>query len=95
MSEHVEADVAFHDAIYSATGNSKLVQMLSNLREQMYRYRMEYLKDRQSHEKLVKEHEEILSALEKRDESAAVRITRQHVEQQKEHITKLLAGDRQ
>ena len=34
----------FHDAIYAATGNSRLVQILNNLREQMYRYRMEYFK---------------------------------------------------
>ena len=27
------------------TGNDKLVQMLNNLREQMYRYRLEYIKD--------------------------------------------------
>ena len=36
-----EADVEFHDAIYTATGNEKLVSMLNNLREQVYRYRVE------------------------------------------------------
>ena len=94
VSVYAEADVAFHDAIYAATGNSRLVQMLSNLREQMYRYRMEYLKDRGAHSKLAKEHEEILAALEKRDEAAAVSIMRQHVEQQKEHIAQQLNGEK-
>ena len=34
----------FHDVIYLATDNQKLIQLLNNLREQMYRYRVEYLK---------------------------------------------------
>ena len=93
VSAYVEADVALHDAIYAATGNSRLVQMLSNLREQMYRYRMEYLKDRKSHSRLAVEHEEILAALENRDEAAAVRLMRYHVEQQKEHIAQQLSRE--
>ena len=45
LTELAEMDVAFHDIIYKATNNKRLVQLLSNLREQMYRYRIEYLKD--------------------------------------------------
>lgn len=33
-------DEKFHDIIFQATENDKLVQMLNNLREQMYRYRL-------------------------------------------------------
>ena len=32
-----EADIHFHEIIYAATNNKRLVQMLNNLREQMYR----------------------------------------------------------
>lgn len=85
-----QADMDFHDAIYMATGNSRLVQILNNLREQMYRYRMEYLKDRQSHSLLVKEHEEILLALEQGDENMALAATCKHIERQKEHIIGVL-----
>lgn len=59
-----EKDVAFHDIIFGATGNERLIQILNNLREQMYRYRVEYLKDAQTHEKLVSEHEAIICDLE-------------------------------
>ena len=45
LKKIAQADVDFHDAIYQATGNARLMAMLSNLREQMYRYRVEYLKD--------------------------------------------------
>ena len=85
-----QADVAFHDAIYAATGNRRLVQILNNLREQMYRYRMEYLKDRQTHTALLKEHEEILKALEEKDEEHAIDVTCRHVVRQKEHIIAIL-----
>lgn len=86
-----QADAAFHDAIYEATGNKRLIQILNNLREVMYRYRMEYLKDRQSHNVLVKEHEEILEALELKEEKRALEVTCRHVERQKEHIIAALS----
>ncbi len=81
-----EADMKFHDAIYNATGNKRLIQILNNLREQMYRYRMEYLKDRNSHQILVREHAEILEALEQADEERALEATSRHIDRQKEHI---------
>ncbi|MCD8074584.1 MAG: GntR family transcriptional regulator [Lachnospiraceae bacterium] len=81
-----EADMKFHDAIYNATGNRRLIQILNNLREQMYRYRMEYLKDKESHQVLAQEHEEILQALEACDEQKALEATSRHIARQKEHI---------
>ena len=85
-----QADMEFHDTIYAATGNSRLVQILNNLREQMYRYRMEYLKDRQSHSVLVREHEEILNALSARDAEKALDMTISHIERQRDHIMNLI-----
>ena len=49
-----ETDMAFHEIIYSATNNKRLLQILNNLREQMYRYRMEYLKEPGTHKLLLK-----------------------------------------
>ena len=43
-----EADEAFHEIIYQASGNLRLNQVVSNLREQMYRYRLEYLKEEEA-----------------------------------------------
>ncbi|HIR28554.1 MAG TPA: GntR family transcriptional regulator [Candidatus Choladousia intestinigallinarum] len=90
VSACAQADEAFHGVIYQATGNRRLMQMLSNLREQMYRYRVEYLKDRQSHQILLKEHREIMQALERKDEEEAARITAVHIERQKENIINTL-----
>ncbi len=54
-----DADMHFHDVILSATNNRRLIQMLNNLSEQMYRYRMEYLKDERTHKTLIEEHDAI------------------------------------
>ena len=48
-----EADVAFHDLIYLATDNQKLISLLNNFREQMYRYRVEYLKLKERHPQII------------------------------------------
>ena len=39
-----EMDVKFHDVIFESTGNPKLVTLLNNLREQIYRYRAQTCK---------------------------------------------------
>ncbi len=83
-----EADVAFHEIIYMATGNKRLIQMINNLREQMYRYRLEYIKDKSTHARLVEEHERIIEAMQKQDVNAAKAAIKLHVENQEENILK-------
>ena len=85
-----QADVLFHDIIYQSTGNSKLVSMLNNLREQIYRYRVEYLKDADSYPNLMKEHEEIEHALAKRDKKKATTAMQVHVDNQAEAVKKMI-----
>lgn len=77
-----EADVRFHDIIYQATGNPKLVNMLSNLREQMYRYRVEYLKDVRNYPILVKEHSQIAEGLSRKDKERVTEAMHNHVKNQ-------------
>lgn len=77
-----EADVMFHDIIYQSTGNPKLVNMLSNLREQMYRYRVEYLKDENNYPTLMKEHKKIVDGLTKKNKEQVTEAMHQHVRNQ-------------
>lgn len=87
ITQVAQADVDFHDIIYMATGNEKLIQMLNNLREQMYRYRIEYLKQMEAHPRLVSEHKELIEAIEKKDKEKAIRITSQHIDNQVEAVS--------
>ena len=67
VTKIAEADVAFHDVIYTATDNQKLILLLNNLREQMYRYRVEYLKKEEAYPQLIAEHEELIDNISKRN----------------------------
>ncbi len=77
-----ETDEHYHDLIYHGTGNDKLVQILNNLREQMYRYRLEYIKDEDKRQVLLVEHEHILSALKGHNIAEAKTAVREHIDNQ-------------
>lgn len=85
-----EADVKFHELIYRATGNQRLVQLINNLREQMYRYRIEYLKDVDIRESLIEEHNAICRALKNHDAQSAYQYTFVHISRQQDTIMKMM-----
>ena len=82
LKKMAHADVEFHDVIYRATDNPKLINMLNNLREQMYRYRVEYLKNPQNHEQLLQENEAIYKGIVEKDKSAVTEMIRKHISNQ-------------
>lgn len=85
-----EADVKFHDVIYMATDNQRLISLLNNLREQMYRYRVEYLKKKECHKQLLWEHQEIIRAIEAGEIDVATQVTKQHIDNQVEAVSDTL-----
>ena len=87
ITEVAEADVRFHDVIYMATDNQKLIHLLNKLREQMYRYRVEYLKNPDVHEQLIQEHEEIVYHIKRREKVEATAVTCQHIDNQVSAVT--------
>ena len=90
LTELAEMDVKFHDTIYQATNNQRLVQLLNNLREQMYRYRVEYLKKKECHKQLLWEHQEIIRAIEAGEIDVATKFTEQHIDNQVEAVSDAL-----
>ena len=86
----VEADVKFHDILYSMTNNARLIQIINNLREQMYRYRVEYLKNNDVYEQLVEEHELLIQAVIKHDKAQAKDIICRHIDNQEKAIAEFI-----
>lgn len=84
----VDADVAFHDVIYNHTNNARLIQMINNLRETMYRYRLEYIKDARNHSILINEHNDIIEGLVKRDVDAVRKSIHIHISNQERGIVR-------
>ncbi|MBQ6696250.1 MAG: GntR family transcriptional regulator [Lachnospiraceae bacterium] len=90
-----KADVALHDIIVQATGNRRLVQLINNLSEQMYRYRFEYLKDAFRHQNLIEEHRMIYEGIVKRDREAASQAAKLHIDNQELAIIQQIRLERE
>lgn len=89
-----KADVALHDIIVKATNNDRLITLVNNLSEQMYRYRFEYIKDETQHERLVEEHQKIYESIVKKDKKAASEAARVHIDNQEISIMKQIQKER-
>ncbi|MCI8859433.1 MAG: GntR family transcriptional regulator [Lachnospiraceae bacterium] len=79
VKQTAQTDMEFHEVIYQAADNPKLVNMLNNLREQMYRYRVEYLKNDDVYPRLIEEHQKIYEGLKQKDKETVVEIVGYHV----------------
>lgn len=80
------ADVAFHDTIVEASGNNRLIQLVNNLGEQMYRYRFEYIKDMSKHPQIMSEHKIMFQCIMDKDKAKAAQIVKVHIDNQEEAI---------
>ncbi len=83
----IKKDIEFHEVIYNASKNDKLIQILNNLREQVYRFRVIYLKDFSSTKEVVKEHSEIYDAIINKDSIGAREAAERHIRNQELMIT--------
>lgn len=84
--EITNQDEAFHECIFEQSRNKRLLQMVNNLKEQMFRYRMEYVKEKSYHHELISEHEKMLEAIVARDVTAAKVIMKHHIQNQEQMI---------
>lgn len=86
----IEKDVEFHDIICNATQNDKLIQMFNNLKEQVNRYRITYLKNVEDSDTVEAEHIAILEALKNKNEEVASELASKHIHTQCDSITDLV-----
>ena len=82
----VECDENFHNTIYKASKNPKLISLAQNLREQVYRYRVEYVKDFSYHDNLIREHDLITMAVLKGDADTAEKLMNEHIYNQEQIV---------
>lgn len=94
IKQIAQADVALHDIIVQATGNMRLVQLINNLSEQMYRYRFEYIKDSSQHGRLIEEHRMIYDSIVRKDKDEACKAAKIHIDNQKQSIMDQLRLER-
>lgn len=76
----VEADSAFHDVLYQASHNQRLVMMINNLRDQFTRLRMRSMKYPGRLKNTQREHRELVDAIAARDIERAKATVCSHLE---------------
>ena len=81
-----EADEKFHFIIYDAAGNDKLLEILTNLKENMYRYRMEHAKNRAIRSELIEDHRAIVKTLAERDADNGLKLVEKHIGNQEKAV---------
>ena len=76
----IEADTEFHDTLYRASRNERLVQIVSNLREQIQRFRTTSLSTPGRLKFAMEEHKKIVEAISERNIELAQNLAREHIE---------------
>ncbi len=89
----IENDIKFHDIIFKAARNEKLIQLSSNLREQVQRFREMYISKANKAKELADEHYELADAISKRDIDLSERLARKHIENAENYIIKLIESN--
>ena len=80
LQELIEIDTAFHEALYQASRNEKLVQIINNLREQIQRFRSTSLAYPGRMKEALEEHKKIVEAISERKAAQARQLAQQHIE---------------
>ncbi len=91
VERFVDIDEDFHDLIFAATENDKLVNIFRNLRIQLYRYRMAQAKNNEtSMSTIVAHHRSIIRAIENHDGEEGASIAQGHIKYQTESILRFV-----
>lgn len=80
LEKIVEVDSTFHDILYQATRNDRLVQIINNLREQLTRFRSISMAYPGRLKNTLEEHSRLVEALAARDHELAERLATEHME---------------
>lgn len=80
MDKIVEADSQFHDLLYKASRNDRLVGIINNLREQFTRFRSISIAYPGRLKNTWEEHRRLLEAIAQRNADQAMQIAREHME---------------
>lgn len=80
MDKIVETDEHFHDVLYKASRNDRLVGIINNLRELLQRFRTVSMSYPGRLTNTLDEHRRLVEAISQRDVEAAQQIAREHME---------------
>ena len=88
-----EAVVKFHDMFVAATNDQRLITLLNNLREQMYRFRVEYLKQKECYPQLLEEHDKLIALISGGEVEEACELMGCHIDNQASTVSDVIRRD--
>lgn len=88
LQAQAASDVDFHEYIYTHTGNERLVQIYYGLKDQLYRFRILYLKEVFEPSAVAEEHYKMLDAIRTKKVDIAKQIAALHIQNQKDNLLK-------
>ncbi|ABB16185.1 MULTISPECIES: GntR family transcriptional regulator [Carboxydothermus] len=80
LEDIIRADTDFHEVLYRASRNERLIQIVSHLREQIQRFRTASLSQPGRLRLALEEHKEIVEAIAERNVEKAQALAREHIE---------------
>lgn len=90
VDQWVALDARFHELLYTFSRNERLVQMMSNIMEQLSRYRIISLANVEVRQNSLAEHQKVIEALKRRDSEQAAAAAALHIENTKHSLLKML-----
>jgi DNA-binding GntR family transcriptional regulator len=88
LDEYSEANIEFHQAIIRMSGNGVLISLAENLFTHMRMIRRKTIAEKDRVEKSIRDHMNIIEALESRDMARAEDLVRRHALGLAEHVEK-------
>jgi len=80
LEDIIKVDTDFHDVLYRASRNERLIQIVSHLREQIQRFRTASLSQPGRMRIALEEHKELVEAIAERNVEKAQALAREHIE---------------
>ncbi|MFA5880925.1 MAG: GntR family transcriptional regulator [Eubacteriales bacterium] len=90
LEKLIEVDTEFHDILFKASRNDRLVQIVSNLREQIQRFRTASLSTPGRMKYALEEHKKIVEAVSERNVELAQSLAREHIENAENSMLEVL-----
>ncbi|KYO67284.1 GntR family transcriptional regulator [Thermovenabulum gondwanense] len=86
----IQKDAEFHNILFKASRNDRLVQIISNLKEQIDRFRIQSFENPGRLKKLMEEHKKIVEAITERNVEKAKKLAEEHIEKVENNVMDIL-----
>ncbi|SHM20176.1 transcriptional regulator, GntR family [Caldanaerovirga acetigignens] len=86
----IKKDAEFHQILFKATRNDRLVQIINNLKEQIDRFRVQSFTNKARIKSLMEEHKKIVEAITERNVELAKKLAEEHIEKVENNVMNIL-----